>query len=275
MRTILIFAFIFTCALALTKSVQCQAVDEQYEVRVETKIKIDMELGEQNVEANSGFQYRINRTGQVCRLIIDSAQIKATINGNNLMDAQIDKDRFQDPVSGADFTPEAGAAQANALSSFSVPVLEFEVDEQGRETSSKLLVENDADLLVATGDYRHARMFHPPFIDDQDKWTAPMEFSIGEGGFIEGDINYELVGEEGDLATVRLRGELTGETSRRGIDCDNIKYQLEGTQVFDRSIRKWVSGNLDVDLGFDMMQSGESVATASGTMKFEFKATDD
>ena len=271
-------SLLLTCCtfllLVSADSALAQAVDEHYEVKVDSNIVINVDVGPQKLDALTEFQYRINRNGNTRQLIIDAAAVSASLNGNRLMNARINKDKFEDSANGNVFSPGDGEDQAKALSTFSVPILEFVVDENGQETSSQLLVENDSDLLVSTGDYRHARMFHPPFVDGQKQWTAPVEFSIGEGGFINGDVRYELVSDEGDHATVQFEGVLSGETTRRGIECKDIQYQLEGSQVYDRSDGKWVSGNLHVDLQFGMYQLSTRVGTAEGTMDFEFAARD-
>jgi hypothetical protein len=268
-------AFVY-CVCFISNTIVCdscfsQAKDE-YEINVKSKITMATEGGDQTIIGDTHFKYYLTREENREQMIFESAELNATINNRQVFDATMNQEKFEDKASGLVFKKGDDNPRAKMLKTFGVPLLEFVVDEHGREMSRKILVDADADLLIEAGEYHHARLFHAPFEPDESKWTAPMLFSIGDGATVKGDVDYELVSQENDQATVKFLGELTGETKRKGLDCKDIKYIVSGTQVFDTNKGKWTSGKMDVKLSFVLSSGKGQVATATGKMNFDFKA---
>lgn len=265
---VILFAFVGYCGGLI--SVSHAQERKQYAIKVDSKINMEMSIGTQTIEALSQFAFFRQQKGEKILTGIDSGGFKAKFNGRTISNLTMDATKASDPITGISFTPDDGSERGKSLKSFGQPILEISVDSIGQETGRKLVMDKDNPLLVKTGEYHHIMLFHAPFDEKAKKWTAPVLFSIGEGEVLKGTMAYELKSREGDKVTVATSAKLTGKMSRRGIKCKDVAYTLTGLQVYDLKTKDWSSGKLNVKLKFVMIQNGKELATATGTMDFDF-----
>ena len=127
-----------------------------------------------------------------------------------------------------------------------------------------------AATLIESGMIANARMFHPPYLADNDEWEAPLEVSTGNG-LASGKVTYKKVpGGKGGQA-VKVSGTLTadGVKGAGGVTINEAKYVVAGEQSYDTERKEWIAGNMTMDVAFKMTQ-GVNKGSAKGTMEVTF-----
>lgn len=86
----------------------------------------------------------------------------------------------------------------------------------------------------------------PPFAENVDWWDVPRIWQTDGGGKLTGKLRYEKLSSVGDRVTVSVEGSLraVNEIDLNGIKVSGADMEVEGQQVYSRSMQQWESGKL-------------------------------
>jgi len=236
------------------------------------------------VDADSTFTYSWQWRGSEAALRLDSLKVCTTIDGQRVMDSSMSGNHFYlsqgDHLMSEKFENADPQLKQVLRECFRGPLCRMVVDEQGRELERTITAGPAAQSVVNTGIVTNTRLFHGPFPGGREKWESPGEMATGDGGHARGEMAYETTGKlitEGDepsmLVEVKVSGTLTGEAVQPGSPVTNAVYQLDGTQIYNRRLKEWISGVLTVGVSFDMHSDGQDVAN-SGTIRLAMELVD-
>jgi len=155
------------------------------------------------------------------------------------------------------------------MNEFGAPVCTYEVDAEGKETKRSVPPKLAKSSIVQTGQITNARLFHTAFPANKASWDAPAEVSGGSGISASGDLHYERQEDKAlpdNLVRVKVSGTLIPKGKQNGLDMLNGKYEVKGYQIYNKTKREWTSGELQLQVSFDLFQEKNKVASAKGTM---------
>jgi hypothetical protein len=230
--------------------------------------------------ADAQWAYTFEVRGNEVMVSCDSVTAAARQNGKELMDMQMDRKRFVNKkdgkvvreVSVADAPPQL---KEMLQDSFETPLATIQVDRNGKELKRTITAKPGAKVMIEGGMITNARMFHPPFYEDMDRWQAPGEVDTGDNKNARGDLTYTKVrpGDRGDQVRVKVSGTLTNKevTDANGIVFKNLKYETEGEQIYDRKKKEWVGGTLKFKVTWDVERDGRKLGQTTGTMEATMK----
>jgi hypothetical protein len=271
---------LFGLAAILTATVLagCAKKDNANEpkFRVTVEAKMTMEIGgeKQKIEADAAFEYTWKRDGQVRTLLVNSAEVRATMGAKEMMNAKLSRAGFIDNTVGRKNevkTADAPAQLKQLLTdSFDTPICKLELDADGKEVKRTVVAGPGAATLIDSGMIANARMFHPRYAANADEWEDTLEVS-SNNGVATGKATYTKVPGGKGRQVVKVSGTLTADGVKGvgGVMIDEAKYTVTGEQTYDPERKEWVKGNMTMDVAFKMTQ-GVNKGTAKGVMEVTF-----
>jgi hypothetical protein len=257
--------------------------DQKHSFRFTIVSDLDMEVAgqKQKIDAQTTVQYSWDRQGPERTLSFDSIQVKANQDGKTLINTVMNRSKVTNTKEGKaeDTLFESAPEQLKTMlrDSFNTPLCKLHVDENGSEVKREVVGGPGAKSFIDNGMIANAMLFHPPFMRGQKEWSAPVEISMGNGGFAKGNLAYKVTGDKnGQL--VKVDGRLTNESYKppgNPLTIKNTNYQVTGEQRYDPAQREWVSGKLKIDASFDMASGDTRLGGAKGTMALNFDELDD
>jgi hypothetical protein len=131
-------------------------------------------------------------------------------------------------------------------------------------------------LLVDNGLIAGARLFHVKFPATERQWNAPNEVSMGNGGFARGTLTYAKTGTSASGQTVvKVSGTLVNNLFQppgKSPAVKNARYVVTGKQTYDSAAGEWTSGDLSIDLSFDLEMDGKLASSAKGVMRVSLRS---
>jgi hypothetical protein len=236
---------------------------------------LDMKIQEekQTIDADTELYYTWRRSGSEQTLSFDSALVKVNQDGKQTMNNFMNREKLTTTEAAKSievpFDKAPDELKKILQDSFGVPVCKIQVDENGKEIRREVVASPGAKDLMDQGMIANARLFHPPFIPAQDEWSAASEISMGNGGFAKGKLTYKKAAGGKGGQSVKVTGTLTSEGFNlpgTRLAIKKAEYVVKGEQTFDPTQADWVSGNLDVDVSFEMTAGEKAVASAKGKM---------
>jgi hypothetical protein len=266
-------------ALLLAPAIATAAnADQKHSFRFTIVSDLDMQVAgqKQKIDAQTTVQYSWDRQGAERTLSFDSIQVKANQDGKTLIDTVMNRSKVTNTKDGKseDTSFESAPEQLKTMlrDSFNTPLCKLQVDENGGEVKREVVGGPGAKSFIDNGMIANALLFHPPFMRGQKEWSAPVEISMGNGGFAKGNLTYKVTGEQnGQL--VKVAGRLTNESYKppgNPLTIKNTNYQVTGEQLFDSAQGEWVFGKLKIDASFDMASGDTRLGGAKGTMSLKF-----
>ncbi len=216
------------------------------------------------------MDYSLSSQEQTEEVTIQAVAVRARIGDKPLSDSRMSRRGVSIKVGDqtvSDVSYEQAPDQLKTiLDDFGRPAATFTLDAEGGESGEKLLVRPDSSL-VENGLVALTRLFHVRFPKSEDRWESPAKVSLSSGQFARGTLTYEKAGAADDgRVTVKVTGELKAEGKLGAGEIRNGVYKVTGMQLYDPSLRRWISGDLTLDVSFDLVTPGESPASANGTM---------
>jgi hypothetical protein len=264
-----------TCLLVFSAS---QAAEPGQSFRVILLSQVDMDIpgASQKIDAKTELYYTWQQTKDERVLSFDSLMVQAHVNGKAAMDSFVSRDKFIDNQNGdkkeISFEKAPEALKAHLRDTYGAPICKIQVDQDGRELHRQMVAGPGARTTLDQGIFAMALLFHSPFPKTQHEWSAPAEISMGNGGFVKGDLHYK---KAADGRTVAVKGTLTLEKQPvpggSGLVIRNAVYEMAGDQLYDPEQNTWVSGNLRADISFKMTNGDAPLATAKGKIDSQFK----
>jgi hypothetical protein len=265
---------IFTAICA--RSFSGEGSSQEYQIILVSDGVITIEGQKQNVTAQSQIDYTNKIDGPKVEVFCDAMCLTAKQDGKIILSMKADKTAMS--VTSLDgkkveFTSATGTEEQRKRlqDQFACPLVTLEVDASGNETKRTPSSADGAQSFIQTGAIQNLRMFHVPYLPTQDKWSSKVEISGGNGGYVAGDLNFEKTTSDGNVQTVRVSGSLTNKKFDRAnnMSVRNAVYEVQGSQNYDKSAKKWSSAKWDVKLKCDMFHNDDQIGDVTGTMQLE------
>lgn len=239
------------------------------------QIKAQDQPKPEDLHAMTTLDYALAVQGQTREVTIQAVAVRAQIGDKDLSDSRMDRRGVsikvgEQPVSDVSYEQAPDPLKA-VLDDFDRPAASYTLDAEGGEASQKLLIKPDSSL-VENGLIALTRLFHVRFPKDEDRWESPASVSLSSGQFARGPLTYEKAGADADgRVTVKVSGTLKAEGKLGAGEIRNGVYKVSGTQIYDPTLHEWVSGDLALDVTFDLATPGEPLTSANGTMKVSLR----
>jgi hypothetical protein len=238
-----------------------------------SQMDMEMQGQKQKVDADTDLRYTWTQRADERTLSFDSALVKANMDGNQLMDVFMSREKFASTQGGTTeevpFEKAAPELKSILEDSFSVPLCKLQMDKNGKELKREVVAGPGAKNLIDQGMVANAELFHPQFLPDKKEWSADAQISMGNGGFAKGKLAYKKAAAGKGGVPVKVSGTLTNEGfSPPGspLSIKNAKYVVKGEQTYDPARRDWVLGKLVMDVSFEMFVGDNRVGPASGSI---------
>ncbi len=270
-------AVIWTCAtiVSVIISGKVSADDKKkqsFEVTIAGKTRQTFLGVVQNIAMDMTLRYSYVRRDRKETLFIDSVASKVSLDGKRKVDFYLSGRKFINGVGSA----RTEVALKDALAplkkiladGFGPPICQFDLDENGQVIKRRVVALPGAKYLVDKGVIENARLFHVMFLEDQKKWQAKNEISIGNGSFARGKLTYQKM-EATDAGVVRVKvtGTLINLSHKAGkVELKDAKYEISGEQIYDLAARQWRSGKLDIKVSYGLALNGNPSGAARGSM---------
>jgi len=252
------------------------AEDRQYRVTIHSTCTAKMPDGQENlIDSDASFHYTWRFRGREAELLLHRIDDRTTLNGKPMVESSRSRERFharrgEQVIADASFDTAGEQLKAVLRDSFDSPLCKVTFDAHGRELARSVTAGPGAQMVLEDGIIANARLFHGPFPAGQTRWESPAEISMGQGRYARGTLTYELrdhpagsVGPRGRVA-VKVSGELTGGGEADAGRRDSVTYRLAGTQIYDRELGRWTSGEFDVAMSSEITAAEQKIV-ATGT----------
>ena len=248
-----------------------------FEIKIEGVV--DQELGpvKQNLITSTEFRYSWQRRGRECTLSVDEARTKVSMDGKEIMNAFLSREKFVYSQNGQiqeipiEMAPDK---LKEVLQTYGAPLCRLEVDDNGKELKRTIVAAGAAEIMIKNGAITNGCMFHPPYPPNDNEWSTKGEMVVGTNGLVTGTLNYKKAPTADAPHEVVVSGTLTNDAFMQpgtNIEHKNIRYVVEGKQVFDAAQQEWISGERTAKSTYRIFADGESVGTGAGTLKITFR----
>lgn len=245
---------------------------ERFQLAIESEVRFTPEIGFTDIKAQSICKYALQKNEQKVVLYIESLEVSVCVDGTSTMRTKVDKNGIYSFENGRWVIPPHALprkVQEQLEDCYAKPICEIILDERGRELERKIVAAPLARPLIEQGMIANTRLFHVMFLPELPKWECSNEISMGYGAYARGILSYEKmpVSLQENRVRVAVRGTLIGDVETEGMSFRNAVYEVEGEQVYDLVLREWRSGELAVDIKFDIFVYGQASGHATGAMK--------
>jgi len=203
-------------------------------------------------------------------LIFHSMKASMQQDGQQTMNVFTSRDHFELLQNGQQLSFDYDEAnpniQARMHDSFDTPMWELKLHKNGDEIRRKATTAPGAQQLLSN--ITNATLFHVRFHPTLDEWESEKELQGGNLGVATGTFMYQKLqtDKESKKVEIEVTGELTNEGSASYGEVKNAEYCVKGTQTYDLEMNDWVSGNLTIEIRYELYQHGELLADVEGTM---------
>lgn len=274
-------AFMIAIALLMSGSFLAAIEPPQnhsFKLTIEGDILVSGDGVKEKIDADTVLRYTWTKEGNHRSLALDSLQVKATGNGKTMIDSFMSREKFVNSTEGG--TDEIMAESAPAelkemlVDSFGETVCKLEVDSDLKEIKREVTAKGGAKTLIDQGMIANGILFHPPHYQNKNEWNSPAEISMGNGGYVTGDLTYEKTEESDGVKRYSVTGTLTNPGLKlpgKPIEIKNATYVVKGEQSFDMGKNEWQKGRWVIDVSYDLNSGGKVVAETTGEMIIGFE----
>jgi hypothetical protein len=244
-----------------------------FKFTIAAKMDLVIEGKTQKLVTDTEFHYSWTQRGLERFLSLDSMRVKVVMDDKPMMDTFMSRAKFVDTRDGK--TTEVPLEQAPEqlkkmlLDTFGVPVCAVELDESGNPVKRTLTAGPGAKAMVDNGVVANGLLFHTPYRPGQDEWQADNEVTMGSGGFARGKLTYKKVPGDKDGQVFNVSGTLACDNFKvpgTPLTHTNARYVVSGQQRYDPAKKEWVSGQLKMDVSYQMAFDEKPVGSAKGAM---------
>ncbi|MBI3409801.1 MAG: hypothetical protein HY040_15790 [Planctomycetes bacterium] len=252
--------------------------ETRFQLTIASQLLVEAKPGVEKVSTLTNIAYTWKRKGALGTLFLDSIELQGSRDGREIMDLFLSRERVKNNLSGQfdektlkDAPPGTKAMMED---SFGNALYTIRADADGRIVEKTKVAREGAKEFIEGGTVAGAFLFHAPFVRGQERWIAPAEVTIGNGGFATGNLTYEKLANENGRMRVKVSGLLTKDRFKPAgspIEVKNARYEVTGEQTFDEKRQEWIDGELTFDLSFQMEANGIETASSKGIMKLRLK----
>jgi len=262
----------YCCHPVLAENTQPQA--HAFKVSIQSKLDVATDGPKQTLDAETRLHYTWRTSGPQRELTLDSLYVKVSNNGMPMVESSMNKDKFVSIEQGTTnelLFDRAPAGIKNLLQDgFRAPLYHFQYDTGGNRAQQKVVAGPAAKSLVNNGMIANALIFHP-FHPGQDNWQSDAEFSMGNGGYATGKLDYRKTsGDKYDIrGTLINAGYRQPETD---VTVKDARYVVAGEETYNPQQKEWSAGRLAIDVSFKMFLSDKAIGTSTGKLDVTFEA---
>lgn len=252
--------------------------ETRFQLTIASQLLVESKPSVEKVSTLTTIAYTWKRMGALSALLLDSIELQGSRDGREIMDLFLSREKVKNNLSGQfdvktlkDAPPGTKAMMED---SFGKELYKVRTDADGRIVEKTKVAGEGAKDFIEGGTVAGAFLFHAPYLRGQEKWTAPAEVTMGNGGFATGDLTYEKRANENGLTRVKVSGLLTKDRFKPAgspIEVKNARYEVSGEQTFDEKRQEWTEGELTFDVSFQMEANGIETASSKGIMKLRLK----
>lgn len=244
------------------------------------KVDGDTELStngrKDTIDGNTEILYSWKSKGDERTLVFKSIAVNLVQNEKELVNSLMSREKMIAYENGEriEITLADGPDEIKQIltDSFDSPICTLQVDKDFAEKNRKVTAGPGAKDLVDRGMIVTGILCHPPYLKGAKIWKARREISMGNGGIAEGEFTYRKISD--DEERYEVTGTLGNEEYKlpgRPVTMANAKYVVRGEQTYDPTINEWVAAKLDLDVSFDFVVDGKTMASAKGTIGITMK----
>ena len=255
-----------------------------YKIRLNSKATMQMQGQTQQIDADTTVGYHRSGPDPQNRVDVglDAINVKATVNGATQIDSFQSKEKLIVVQGGQTQTVLAKDAEAPLQQmlqdTFGSPACRLTLDENGEIVHNESLLRPGAKSIEDQGIVANILFFHAPFTTDAKSWTSVRKVSMGNGGFVEGELTYSPKSNDGARHVVDVSGTLKNprfQPAGTPLQLRDTAYEISGSQVYDTDLGDWVSGNLTAELKYDMFVNDMPVGKVTGTIVLTLSQLDE
>jgi hypothetical protein len=260
-------------ALQQAQIAHAQTVTDNYKLTIKSDLKMKVKGQKEQVvtaETNLGY-YHLCESKKLTVGLFD-LEVKAAQGGTTVMDVFQNKDQLRDGKTTVKLADANDDLKEILNDSFAAPIAEFKKDQNGALSEQKTVAKSGAKSLVDNGQIENVIFLHPPFFEDKKEWSSPTKFSLGNGNFAHGDLNYKFKSRQDDKVTVEVSGELEPTRKQSMFDIVDGKYEVVGSQVYDLTAKRWDTADIDLNIYFGLAVEGKTAVECIGEMDISMKS---
>lgn len=271
-------------AQASTPSDTVTSATRWYKIRLNSKASMQMQGQTQQIDADTTVGYHRGGPDAQNRVDVglDEINVKAAVNGATQIDSFQSKEKLvvvQEEQTQTVLAKDAEAPLQQMLQdTFGSPACRLTLDENGEIVHNESLLRPAAKSIEDQGIVANILFFHAPFTTDAKSWTSVRKVSMGNGGFVEGELTYSPKSNAGACYVVDVLGTLKNprfQPAGTPLQLRDTAYEISGTQVYDTDLGDWVSGNLTAELKYDMFVNDMPVGKVTGTIVLTLSQLDE
>ncbi len=243
------------------------------------QLKMEVMGREEKLSSLTTLDYTWKRAGRESTLYFDAADVKVSKDGTEVMNVYMSRDKIKNSLPGQaeekSYQEAPEKVKALMKDGFGSPMCKVTLDENGAVTRKSIVAGSGAREFLEGGLIANALLFHAPFPKDKQKWEAPAEVSMGNGGYATGPLAYERISEAEGVVSVKVSGVLKNESFRQTpsnpLEFRDVRYEVTGAQSYDAKRHEWIVGELTFDVTYRMFVQGSEAGTVKGVMKVRLK----
>ncbi len=250
------------------------ARSNRFRMTIDSDMELTIQQQKQSINADTEIDYSWTQRGGIRELTLHSVSVKATQDGRVVQDFTQSRKQFTELVDGkrtsTSFDDAGDDLKLVLRDTYETPLCAVSVDTKGLALKRKMMARPGAATLVDAGMIENALLFHPPCPEGELEWTHEVQFSMGFGGFVTGELKYARRADAEVPGQVSVNGVLLFDGEHKlGIPAKitRAKYVISGTQVHDQQVGEWISGEWTVDASITMVIQDKVPGVGTGTMK--------
>ncbi|MGI9471273.1 MAG: hypothetical protein ACR2NZ_07080, partial [Rubripirellula sp.] len=185
-----------------------------FKIHLDSKATMKIQGQTQQIDADTTVGYHRDSTAndKQVEVGLDAINVKASVNGQVQIDSFQSKDQLtvvQGDQSETVLAKDAEADLKEILSdTFEHLACRLTTDEQGEVVSNESLLRPGAQSIQEQGIVANILFFHAPFSAGKESWKSTRELSMGNGGFVKGELTYTPASKSGTVHVVNVSGKL-------------------------------------------------------------------
>ena len=270
--TVLQFAVLALCALALAACGDAGGdprAGTAYVFALDSELESTQGSVKSEIEGRTELGYRNVVSGNELMLELDRIAARAIVDGEVVADSTLSRDGIR--VLRLEGVSETAAADATdeqremLNSTFGTPLVKITLGPEGADLERSLVGPERGGNLIDDGLIDAMRFFHVRF-PDEAQWSEERRFGVGNGMLASGKLEYSKRAPEGSSVVVDVSGELGGRGTQSGQMIRNARYTVSGTQTFDLERGEWASGELTIEVSYELFNPHAPGGSATGRL---------
>ena len=254
-----------------------------FKLQLDSKATMKMQGQTQQIDAHTTIGYHRAPGDEEKRIEVglDAINVKASVNGKVQIDSFQSKEKLvviQGNQTQTVWAKDAEAPLQQMLSdTFDYPACVLIVDDEGEIAINESLLRPGAQSIEDQGIVANIVFFHAPFPAEKKSWNSTRRLSMGNGGFVEGELTYTTASQDGSVHTVNVSGTLQNplfQPAGTQLLLRDTSYEIAGSQSYDTDLGDWVSGDLVAELQYDMATNEMPVGNVTGTIGITLRQLD-